>query len=114
MANSRHNRPPWLAGVLLAAGLAVGTVGLVQARYIPSKKQNKEDIPELQRALVLDGKSVHNVGQLQMHLLNWGEWGSRPGTGEPYSLAPSAQWPAGSGVEYLFSAGLWVGALRAA
>jgi hypothetical protein len=64
------------------------------------------------RVLVLDGTSVHNVGELQMHLLNWGEWGSRPGTAEPYSLAPSAQWPAGSAVEYLFSAGLWVGAIK--
>lgn len=47
-----------------------------------------------------------------MHFLNWGEWGSRPGTATPYSNAPSAQWPAGSGIEYLFSAGLWVGAIR--
>ncbi|MCK5618780.1 MAG: hypothetical protein KAJ17_05245, partial [Candidatus Krumholzibacteria bacterium] len=30
----------------------------------------------------------------------------------PFSEAPSAQWPAGSGVEYLYTSGLWVGALK--
>ena len=47
--------------------------------------------------LILDGTTVHTVGELQMHFINWGEWGSRPNTGQPYSLQPSAQWPAGSG-----------------
>ena len=65
-----------------------------------------------QRVLVLDGSNVHNVGELQMHVGNWGAFGSRPGAGTPFSEAPSAQWPAGSGVEYLFTAGLWVGALK--
>jgi len=61
--------------------------------------------------LVLDGSNIHNVGELQMHVSNWGEFGSRPDVGLPYSWGPSAQWPAGTGVEYLFTAGLWVGAL---
>ncbi len=65
-----------------------------------------------QPVLVLDGSNVHNVGELQMHVGNWGAFGSWPTTGRSYSEAPSAQWPAGSGVEYLFSAGLWVGALK--
>ena len=42
-----------------------------------------------------------------------GSFGSWPGSGLTFSEAPSAQWPAGSGVEYLFVAGLWVGALKA-
>lgn len=63
------------------------------------------------RVLVLDGSNVHNVGELQMHVGNWGELGSRPDTGAPFSWGPSAQWPAGSSIEYLFTAGLWVGAL---
>ncbi|HEX5132797.1 MAG TPA: hypothetical protein VFX92_09950 [Candidatus Krumholzibacteria bacterium] len=61
---------------------------------------------------VLDGSTVHNVGELQMHIGNWGLFGSLPGVGQTYSEAPSAQWPAGSGTEYLFGAGLWVGALK--
>jgi hypothetical protein len=66
-----------------------------------------------QRIRVQDGSTVHNVGELQMHVGNWGIFGSRPGDSPPYSLAPSAQWPAGSTTEYLFVAGLWVGALKA-
>ncbi|HEU4364395.1 MAG TPA: hypothetical protein VFT13_02915, partial [Candidatus Krumholzibacteria bacterium] len=65
-----------------------------------------------QRIFVLDGSTVHNVGELQMHLGNWGLFGSLPGVGQPYSESPSAQWPAGSGTEYLFGAGLWVGAIK--
>ena len=64
------------------------------------------------RTFVLDGSNVHNVGELQMHLGNWGVFGSYPGQTLPFSEQPSAQWPAGSGVEYLFAAGLWVGAMK--
>jgi len=65
----------------------------------------------MNRILVLDGSNVHNVGELQMHVGNWGLFGSQPGSDAPFSDAPSGEWPAGSGVEYLYSAGLWVGAL---
>jgi len=64
------------------------------------------------RIFVLDGTNVHNVGELQMHVGNWGQFGSWPGSTLPFAESPSAQWPAGSGVEYLFVAGLWCGALK--
>ncbi len=64
------------------------------------------------RVLVIDGSTVHNVGELQMHLTNFGNFGSWPGFTFPFSEQPSAQWPAGSGVEYLFTAGVWIGALK--
>ncbi len=64
------------------------------------------------RILVIDGSTVHNIGELQMHVGNWGQFGSWPGAGFPFSEVPSAQWPAGSGVEYLFTSGLWVGAQK--
>ncbi len=60
--------------------------------------------------LVIDGTYVHNVGELQMNITNFGVFGSYPNTGFAMSESPSAQWPAGSGVEYLWSAGLWCGA----
>ncbi len=60
----------------------------------------------------LDGKFVHNVNSVLMNVTNFGLIGSLPGTQARYSDAPSAQWPAGSGVEYLFAAGLWVGAVK--
>jgi hypothetical protein len=71
-----------------------------------------EVVPEPARVLVIDGSPVHNVGQLQLHMSNWGMFGSWPGSGLPFQEAPSAEWPAGSGIEYLYGGGLWVGALK--
>jgi hypothetical protein len=85
--------------------------GLSFARWIPQTSGEKS-IPGLQRVLVLDGSFVHNVGELHMHVGNWGNFGSWPGSANTFSEAPSAQWPAGSGVEYLYTSGLWVGALK--
>jgi hypothetical protein len=62
-------------------------------------------------ALELGGQNVHTVSTLQVHVTNFGLLGSLPGSRSPFSDAPSAQWPAGSGVEYLYGGGLWVGAL---
>lgn len=62
--------------------------------------------------LVLDGSPVHNVGELRLHMSNWGGFGSWPGSGLPFSAAPSGEWPAGSGIEHVFTGGLWVGALK--
>ncbi|MFH1845906.1 MAG: hypothetical protein ABIF77_22205 [bacterium] len=60
---------------------------------------------------VTDGSYVMNAGELQIHLTNWGLIGSNYSATCPWCDAPSAQWPAGSGHEYLWSAGLWVGAV---
>jgi len=64
-----------------------------------------------QGILILDGSPVHDAGNLWAHASNWGAIGSMPGSGATFQAAPSAQWPGGSSVEYLFIAGLWVGAL---
>ena len=93
--------------ILIAATLAPASVG---ARYVDKRNRHK-NIDEAQKVLILDGSNIHNVGSLQMHVTNWGEFGGRPDTGLPYSYGPSAQWPAGTGIEYLFTAGIWVGAL---
>jgi hypothetical protein len=89
--------------VLLIAGLA--------SARMPAE-QTKTRHGGLSRVLVLDGSPVHNVGELQLHTGNWGGVGSWPGAGLPFSDAPSAQWPAGSGTEYLFAGGLWVGGIK--
>lgn len=60
----------------------------------------------------LDGRFVHNVGELQLHVTNWGLIGSRPSTNASFADAPSAMWPAGSGVDYLWAAGIWIGAVK--
>ncbi len=60
--------------------------------------------------LELDGDNIHNCGNVLLHITNFGLIGSQPGSNRRYSGAPSAQWPKGSPTEYLWSAGLWVGA----
>ncbi len=70
-----------------------------------------DKITVLRRGPAIDGRFVHNVGNLQMNVTNWGFFGSLPKSRYPMADQPSAQWPAGSGVEYLYAAGIWVGAL---
>ncbi len=59
---------------------------------------------------ITDGSYIMNVGQVQMHLTNWGLIGSAPGSPAAYADKPSCQWPAGSGIEHLYTARLLVGA----
>ncbi len=99
-------------------GLFVICIGLILlaplsswARW-PSDKTTKKGYWGPRGVLVLDGSNVHNVGELQMHVGNWGWFGSAPGSANTFSEAPSAQWPAGSGIEYLYIGGLWVGAMK--
>ena len=58
---------------------------------------------------ILDGSCVLDVGELQVNITNHGLIGSQYSSALPYSHAPSAQWPTGSGDEYLWGAGLWIG-----
>ena len=64
------------------------------------------------RGPVVDGRYVHNVGNLQMNVTNWGFFGSLPKSRYPMADQPSAQWPAGSGIDYLYAAGIWIGAIN--
>ncbi len=57
----------------------------------------------------LDGDYVMNVGEVQINITNWGLIGSMYSSAVRWSDAPSCQWPAGSGDEYLWAAGIWVG-----
>jgi hypothetical protein len=60
--------------------------------------------PHAQRIVRFTGW-YHNVNKLLLHTSNmgfFGDWNSD-------TTAPSGEWPAGSGIEYLFAAGLWVG-----
>lgn len=77
-----------------------------------TSRNNYEKLKALQRIMVLDCSAVHNVGNLHMNVTNWGVFGSYPGWQFLTNECPSAQWPANSGVEYLFCAGLWVGAKK--
>ncbi len=58
------------------------------------------------KAVVTDGHVFHDVSNLQNHVTNWGLIGSRPTISSSFSQAPSARW---GGIDYLWTAGLWVG-----
>jgi hypothetical protein len=58
---------------------------------------------------ILNGLYVLNAGELHVNITNHGLIGSQYTLTAPYSDAPSAQWPGGTGDEYLWGAGLWVG-----
>lgn len=66
--------------------------------------------PTLHRELTLNGEFVHDVGEIQLHVTNFGLIGSQPGASCSFCDAPSAMWPAGSGVDHLYGAGIWIGA----
>ncbi len=83
----------------------------LEAREYPVV-QEKEDLTGLGRVLELDGSNVHDAGELWTHVGNWGVFGSMPSTMVSFAFAPSAEWPADSGVEHLFISGLWIGALK--
>ncbi|HEU4724179.1 MAG TPA: hypothetical protein VFU59_02665 [Candidatus Eisenbacteria bacterium] len=91
-----------IATALVAAAIHFTTTG-----YTPPAPAVDGRLPH--RTLRQDGKFVHSVGRLQLMIGNLGETGN-PDYGE-ISEVPAAEWPAGSGYEYLYSAGLWVGAL---
>jgi hypothetical protein len=91
-----------------AALLALPAALFAQSREAPPLPAGKDGLPL--RSIILDGSAVLSAGDLQMNVTNFGFLGSMPSSQYPMSDYPSAQWPAGSGVEYLYAAGLWVGA----
>ncbi len=106
-------RPAFASRVLITACLALA----ILPPALHAQAERRDPWPEGKiagpdRTITLDGKYVHNIGELQMNVTNWGFFGSLPGSRYPMADSPSAQWPAGSGVEYLYAAGIWVGALK--
>jgi hypothetical protein len=64
-----------------------------------------------QKTFRLDGKFVHSVGRIQLQITNIGETGNQDNPSR--TTVPSCEWPPGSGNDYLYAAGLWVGAIDA-
>jgi len=87
----------------------------LQAVIHPAALWARSELPAQHNAIdpsgviIQDGSFVMNVGEVQINITNNGMIGSAPDSPMPYSDMPSCQWPAGSGDEYLFAAGLWVG-----
>ncbi|NNF59681.1 MAG: hypothetical protein HKN04_15705, partial [Rhodothermaceae bacterium] len=84
-------RRPWSACGLFAA-LVLGSMSPVAAQPFE--------------------EAVHDVGNVGLTVTNAGFLGNSGIRNDP-SSAPSFEYPLDSGIEHLFEAGLWVGALRA-
>jgi hypothetical protein len=99
----------WPAALVLVVALSGrGNAAIHGGALAPPFPQDKDR----HGTAIVDGSFVHDVGELQLNITNWGLIGSRPSVPATYSNAPSAMWPAGSGVDYLFAAGLWVGGIK--
>ena len=94
----------------LAAGVVLfgGTVAWHQPEPQDALIGKKGDP---QRLFRLDGKFVHNVGRIQLQITNIGQTGNAQNPSR--TTVPSLEWPPGSGNDYLYAAGLWVGAIDA-
>ncbi len=122
----KKSRRGWILlwGIFVLSNLVIGRV---EAR---TKMRSEEEIKssqnyKLSAILPQAQQRVHRVGYLQFCVTNWGIFGSqmrdaasRESKGGCFMsnpdeevLAPSAEYPAGSDLEYLFQGGLWIGAM---
>ena len=97
---ARHSTPVWVCAALALGGLGASLPTLAAAG--PATGMDSV------QGLDID---THDAGNLRTLVTNWGQIGSRPGTQSLGASEPSLEWPSGSGVEYLWAAGLWIGAL---
>ncbi|MFZ1947650.1 MAG: hypothetical protein WAW06_08890 [bacterium] len=84
----------------ILAGLLLSSTALA---YLEGARSSED--PSSVNGIVRFRGVYHNVNKLLLHSSNmgfFGDWNSDQN-------APSGEWPAGSGVEWLFAAGLWVG-----
>ncbi|KPK99879.1 MAG: hypothetical protein AMJ91_05900, partial [candidate division Zixibacteria bacterium SM23_73_3] len=110
--------------VFLFLGSARVNANVMQSE---GKKEARGSLHKLSAVLPNAQARVHRVGLLNICMTNWGFFGSGPGHSlynineskggcfnpnpDEEVLAPSAEYPAGSNLEYLFWGGLWIGAL---
>ena len=102
-AHSRPGRPLALGLLFVLVSLGPGA-----ALCEPDEKFREDETIHPDGIHVLDGSYVLDVGELRVNITNHGLIGSHYSSSLPYSLAPSAEWPGGSGHEYLYGAGLWI------
>jgi hypothetical protein len=75
----------------------------------PDEELREDEVIRPDGVHVLDGSYVLDLGEFHINITNHGLIGSQFTSSLPYSSAPSGEWPGGSGHEYLWGAGLWVG-----
>jgi len=98
-------------GLLVVGAWIFGLLALPPARAEHSEEFRDEPANRPDGIHILDGSYVLDMGQFHINITNHGLIGSQYTAALPYSKAPSGEWPGGSGNEYLWGAGLWVGAM---
>ena len=98
------------AAVLALAALA-GPAGAEPDPSILQAERERNERTRPDGVHVLDGSYVLDRGELHVNITNHGLIGSQYTQTFPFSDAPSGQWPGGSGNEYLWGAGLWIGGI---
>ncbi len=95
---------PFVAGVLATLTLAVV---LVSARTVI--EQRRGEPPTIQSADLNARKSLimHDIGNVRMAMANWGEQGNPDGAVGYKGF----EFPINSGNDFLFSSGVWIGAI---
>jgi hypothetical protein len=106
---------PKIHAIIVTTTLA--TITFAAATFGPARAEDRSaalagKLDPARKTIIMDGSCVQYAGNLQMNVTNFGFLGSMPASRLPMSDSPSAQWPAGSGIEYLYAAGLWIGAER--
>jgi hypothetical protein len=114
-ANAMPNRTPGRTArsrsALLSAAALLLAWGALCGFYEPPDGTTATDSRAPHRTIRLDGRYVHNVGRVQLQMTNIGETGNQ--SNPRLTTVPSCEWPAGSGNDYLYAAGPWIGALDA-
>jgi hypothetical protein len=120
----------WVIAILIFFFLCSSSVKATVLRYEGESEKTKGSLGvhhKLSAALPNAQARAHRVGLLQLCVTNWGFFGNGQGDSR-YNLkeakggcftpnpneevqAPSAEYPAGSGIGYLFWGGLWLGAM---
>ena len=103
--------PLLLLGILAADSL--------RAAMLPARESGiiDEQLQRLNKPLAntpCQELRVHKVGNILLSVTNYGIFGNQDEAiidPETNQLAPSCEYPAGSGIEYLFQGALWVGAI---
>jgi hypothetical protein len=104
--------------VLLCIALALSLIGQALAKNRPYAPPPRGPVQTSVANPTVENR-VHNAGKMWMNVTNRGYLGnSGPGQDEamedpcpPGDWAPQCEFPGGSGQQYLFQAGLWIGAL---
>ena len=107
-----------ILAALMWAAMATGAQARLE-KDLPSSKDRAPALGKMAVTIPNTQNRSHRVGSVWMTITNWGTFGSRFGSSQlverdgPFAgqLAPSFEFPGGSGANYLYQGALWFGAI---